>query len=150
MHNADSKPAKKDLRQLISCLLNSYQPVAANQKSFFRNDVRPALLIETDPDVLCTLLGSLLYIIARCSRDTSIIIDADSFEDTTFLQIKDNSGANNYEVLHEFQHLKMLSKKIGGLLDISTSRNKETTVSFSFINNAISMESVGTRQLQRA
>ena len=145
-----TQPVKADLHQLIDRLLISYQPVATHQKSFFINQVPRDFLIDTDQEILCTLLGSLFYIIARRSRDTSIIIAASAYDDVTVLQIKDTNSLNNYAVLYEFQHLKMLSEKIGGFLDISNCRNKETIISFSFANFMANCESIPVRALKRA
>ncbi|MCW3116501.1 MAG: hypothetical protein JWM28_583 [Chitinophagaceae bacterium] len=124
-----------NLQQMITPLLTSYQTVAEKQKSSFINAIPPDLCIETDTEALSTLMSSLLYIVARCSKDSAITVDAGAHGDLAMLTIKDNCNTNNYGVLHEFQHVKLLSKKIDGLLDINRGKT-ETTISLSFINNA--------------
>jgi len=149
MTTIQSNPAEVNLEQLINRLLSSYQPVAVNQKSFFINEVSPDLFVATDQEVLCTLLGSLFYIVARCSSDTSITISATAYEDITVLHITD-SRVNNYAVLYKFQHLQMLSEKIGGFLDISNQRNKQTIISYSFRSKSEIKEQAVIREMIRA
>ena len=143
------KDSEVNLQQLITRLLISYQPVAVNQKSFFINEVSPDLFIATDREVLSTLLGSLFYVVARCSRDTSITIKATGYENVTVVHIKDSGGSGNYSVLHKFQHLQMLSEKIGGFLDISNQRDKQT-ISFSFRNNTEFNQTASVIEMKRA
>jgi hypothetical protein len=150
MTTVENIPTKTNLRQLISRLLGSYQPVAVKQQSFFINDVPDDLSISADHEVLGTLLGSLFYLVARCGRSTSISVGAIAYDYTVILSIKDGSPINSYSILYEFDHLKMLSKKIGGFLDISTRQNKETIISFSFANQAESIETGMLRELKCA
>jgi hypothetical protein len=146
----ENSPARTNLRKLVNRLLSSYQSVAVKQQSFFINDVPDDLSVATDHEVLSTLLGSLFYLIARCGRSTSISVGAIAYDYTIILSIKDGCPINSYSILYEFEHLKMLSKKIGGFLDISTRQNKETIISFSFINQ-IEISEIGmVPELKRA
>ena len=125
---------KPSLQQITRRLLASYQPVAVKQRSFFINDVPPGLTVEADMNTLTTLLGSLFYMIGRLCRDTCIKISAKSYHDVILMHIKDTSTFNSYAILSELQHLQLLAEKIGGYVELTSQRKKETTIAFSFIN----------------
>ncbi|MBL7762693.1 MAG: HAMP domain-containing histidine kinase [Chitinophagaceae bacterium] len=122
------------LKQLVKKLVATYQPIAVNQNSFFINEVPEHLLLHADKQVLSTLLGSLLYLTARCGKNTCIKISAKRYHDVLLLHVVDTCTENSYSILTELQHLKILAEKIGGFLDITSRRNKQTTISFSFMN----------------
>ena len=138
-----------NLHQLISKFISSYQPVAVTQKSFFMNDVSPGLFIATNQDVLSNLLSSLLYLVARCSNEASINVYASTYDDRVALNIKDSGCNGNYGVLYEFQHLQLFARQIGGFLEINNYRNKETTISFNFLNQLPATNTV-IKELKRA
>ena len=123
------------LHQLISKLVSNYQAVAVIQKSFFMNEVSPGLLVATNQEALNNLLGSLFYLVARCSNEACISVYASVYDDRVALNIKDTSSSGNYGVLYEFQHLQLFARQIGGFLEINNYRNKETTISFNFENH---------------
>ena len=150
MTNTETNTPQTNLKQLIAQLIIAYQPVAVQQHSFFVNDISPELSAVTDTDALSTMMGSLFYIIARCSKDSCLAIRACNQADTTTITLKDNNAVNNYAVLYEFQHLKMLAQPLKGYLEINTIRNKETFISFSFENLAASNNKGIIRELKRA
>ncbi len=135
--NHGEKPEiKPSLQQITRRLLASYQPVAVKQRSFFINDVPPGLTVEADTDTLSTLLGSIFYITGRLCRNTCIKISAKAYHDVILMHIKDTSTFNSYAILSELQHLQLLAGKIGGYVEVTSQRKKETTIAFSFINRA--------------
>lgn len=138
MRNIEKKATEETegntLKQLVKKLVANYQPVAVSQNSFFINEVPEHLLLYADKQVLATLLGSLFYITARCGKNTCIKISAKRYHDVLLLHVIDTSTHNSYSILSELQHLQILAEKIGGFLDITSRRNKQTTISFSFMN----------------
>ena len=136
MRTVKSFPGQLDLREFINDLLKSYQPVAAAQGSTFINEIPADLPVLANKEILASLMNSLLYIIARCSRDTRIKINAKSFHDVMVLHIKDSSTNDGYRVLSEFEHLRIFAQQVAGSLEITSQRNQETTIAFSFINSA--------------
>ena len=150
MTNTQTDALPTNLKQLMSQIINAYQPVAVQQHSFFVNDIPAGLRITTDPDALSTMMGSLLYIVARCSRNSCITLHSCNEGNITTISLRDNNSVNNYAVLYEFVHLKMLAQPLKGFLDINTVRNKETLISFSFENLADTNEPGIVRELKRA
>ncbi len=124
------------LQHVVRRLLTTYQPLAVKQNSLFVNDVPPALTVLTDRYTVSTLLGNLFSMLARCCRNTCIKISAKAYHDIILIHIKDSSTYNSYTVSSELQHMQLLSGKIGGYLELTSQRKKETTISFSFINRS--------------
>lgn len=122
------------LNQLVKKLIEFYQPVAVNQNSFFVNEVPQNILLKVDWKILATILGSILYIIARCGKNTCIRISAKRNNDLLVMHVKDNNSFNSYAVLSKLIHLQMLARKIGGVLDVTSIHKSEITISFSFSN----------------
>src|SRR5262249_22865071 len=86
---AIAEPCKNSLNTLVKQLVANYQPVAVKQNSFFINDVPPHLQLHADKQVLATILGSVLYVTARCGRDTCIKLTAKAYHDVLLLHIVD-------------------------------------------------------------
>ena len=149
MKSSEKKSTKQSetgtLLQLTKQLLANYQPVAVKQNSFFINDVPSHLPLYADRQILETLLGSLFYLTARCGRDTCIKVTAKAYHDVLLLHIVDTSTFNSYAILSQLQHLQILAEKIGGFLDITSRRNKFTTISFSFMNRKDNYLTIGKR-----
>lgn len=127
----DNKPS---LQQITQRLIEMYQPIAVKHRSFFVNDVPPGLTIEADIIILFKLLGNILYTTCRLCSDTCIKISAKAYHDVILMHIKDTSTFNSYAILSELQHLQLPAGKIGGYIEITSLRKKETTIAFSFIN----------------
>jgi hypothetical protein len=134
MTTFETQTSPINLRQLIGKLIANYQPLAVTQKSFFINEVSPALLADTSREVLGNLLNSVFYFVARCCNEACISVYATTYDDRVAVNIKDTSDQASYGVLYEFQHLQLLAKQIGGFLEINNYRNKETIITFNFEN----------------
>ncbi|MCW3117434.1 MAG: hypothetical protein JWM28_1516 [Chitinophagaceae bacterium] len=135
------------LKQLTDQLIIACQPAAQKQNSYFINNVPAGLKIGIDKEGLATLLGSMFYIMASCSRDTCIKISAENYHDMVMLRVKDSSTFNSYAVGSKRQHLQQLAEKIGGSLTITSEQPKETTITFSF-NNLQAWKSVWNEHLE--
>jgi len=125
-----------NLQQLINRLIDFYNPVAKNQKCYFINAAGHGLYVNSDPESLGILLGSLLYIVARCSRDTPILVSAACYSERAAISIQCSSRADNYRILHSFQHLELLSKELNGFLEISNYVSTQTTITFNFASKS--------------
>lgn len=119
------------LKPIISQLLLSYQQVAVKQHSFFVNDTPGELVVAADKNILCTLLGSVLYLAARCSRNSCIRIYAETSNGKVVLCVKDSATFNSYAVLAGLQHLQLLADKLGGVISIPAEKNAPGII-FSF------------------
>jgi hypothetical protein len=125
-----------NLQQLIHSLIQFYKPVAEKQNCYFINAASHGLYVNADRESLGTLLGSLLYIVARCSRDTPILVSAACYHDRAAVSIQCSSRADSYPILYSFRHLELLAKELNGILEISNYVNRETTITFNFVNRS--------------
>jgi hypothetical protein len=141
----DNKPS---LQQITQRLLGIYQPVAIKQKSILINNVPPGLTIEADKIILFKSLGSILHTTSRLSNNTRIKISAKAYHDVVLMHIKDSSTCNSYAVLSEMPHLQLLAGKIGGFIEVTSQRKKETTIAFSFINRPEHYHIIGVDRKQ--
>ena len=124
------------LKQLTNLFMSANQPVAKKQNSYFINTITEDLKLRIDKEGLATLLNSMFYIMASCSRDTCIMISVDLFMDVVQLHMKDLSTFNSYALISKRQHLQQLAEKIGGHLTITSEHPRETTITFSFTNES--------------
>ncbi len=121
-----------NLQQLINRLLAFYSPVAAKQKCYFINAASHGLYVNTDAELLGTLVGSLFYVVARCSRDTPILVTAACYNERAAISLQCSSNADSYHILSGFQHVELLSKELNGFLEVNNYDNRETTITFNF------------------
>jgi hypothetical protein len=122
------------LSALIGKLIRTYQPVAVQRNSTFLDEVPKNILLQADEKKIAAFLGSAFYLTARCSKDTCIKISAGEFSDILWIQIKDSNTFNSYALLSKMQHLQKLARTMGGSLDVTRIRSKETTIIFSIAN----------------
>jgi hypothetical protein len=129
------------LKQLAAQIIKAYQPVAHKQNSEFINNIPDNLKLDIDEDGLAVLMGSMLYTMASCSRDSRIDVSAEYYADVILLNIKDANTFNSYAIRSKLQHLQQMAERIGGLVTITSERPKETSILFSFTNsNAVHPE----------
>jgi hypothetical protein len=122
------------LQHIVQSLVVNYHNAAVSQNSFFVNEVPATLAISADKGTVTDLLGNIFSLVANYCRDTCIKISAKAYHDVIVMHIKDTSAFNNYVLDSELQNLKTGADKIGGFLEVTSQRKKETTIAFSFIN----------------
>ena len=125
---------KISLNQLLSKLLPGFQQLAVDRKSFFINDVPRNILVNTDNNIVASVLADLLRIVSSKADNSCIRISAKSFHDVILIHVKDNNGCNNYVLDANFFQVQPLADKIGGFIDVTSQRKKATTIAFSFSN----------------
>ncbi|MGC4034346.1 MAG: hypothetical protein QM764_00195 [Chitinophagaceae bacterium] len=129
--------AELSLQYLVQSLIPQYQAVAVSQNSFFTNHVPPALAIATDKGVVSSLLSKLLLLAAKHCKDTCIKISAKSYHNIIVMHIKDSSMLDNDLLIPELEPLQTGAEEIGGHIEITSQRKKETTIAFSFVNQPV-------------
>lgn len=87
-----------------------------------------------DKNILSSIISKLLHAMLKHARDTSIRISAKRYNNIVLVHVKDSNGCNNQGINYGVQQAQPLATRIGGFLDITSSRHRETTVSFSFPN----------------
>lgn len=122
------------LHDLLDQLLRSFRPTATKNGCQLLNDVTESITIHTDEQVLSSIIGDVLHTVISNAKDSNIRISAKVYSNIIVLHVKDQSSFNNYAVSAGLQKLQPLAEKIGGYLDITSYRLKETTIAFSFLN----------------
>ncbi|MBS1573721.1 MAG: HAMP domain-containing histidine kinase [Bacteroidetes bacterium] len=125
------------LQHIVQSLVVNYQKVAVHQNSFFVNEVPASLAIAADKKMVVDLLRNLFSLVTNYCRNTCIKISAKAYHDVIVMHIKDTSTFNNTIPTVELQNLQTGADKIGGLLEITSQRKKETTIAFSFVNQPV-------------
>lgn len=125
--------AEPGLQLLIDKLIKTLLPLAVRNNSFIVNDVSPGLTISGDENAVSSVINGLLRSVINNARESCIRISAQElYGKTIILSVKDNNSFNTYAVACSLQDVVPLAQKIGGRLDISSQRQKVTTVALRF------------------
>lgn len=122
------------LRQLASNLISSVLPAATRNDSFFVNDIPEDLDIDTDPQLVASILGGMLSTIAQHAKSSCIRLSAKIYHDVILVHVKDCSSSHSYDIYSVLQRLLPMAEKLGGYVGVSSHRQNVTTVAFSFPN----------------
>ncbi|MES1223819.1 MAG: hypothetical protein ABUT20_50455 [Bacteroidota bacterium] len=135
--NKEVLTVESSLQHIVQSILSNYQGMADAQNSFFVNQVPPTLCLTADKSVVSSLLSNLFSVIANYCKNTRIRISAKAYHDIIVMHIKDTSISDNHIMLSELQGIQTGADKIGGFLEVTSQRKKETTIAFSFINQPV-------------
>lgn len=123
-----------NLRQLTDDLIDSVASAAIENDSFFVNEIPDDMDIDTDPQLVASVLGGMLSTVAQHAKGSCIRVSAKIYHNVILVHVKDCNSSQNYDIYHSLQELKPLAEKIGGVVDVNSLRLKVTTVVFSFPN----------------
>ncbi|MES1215493.1 MAG: hypothetical protein ABUT20_08250, partial [Bacteroidota bacterium] len=123
---------KISLRKLLSDLMPELQQGAMQRKSFFVNDIADDILVRANRRILAKVLTELLGIVSRNALNSCIRISAKVYHDVVLMHVKDNNTSNSYALGSSLSQVQPLVNSIGGFVDITSMRLKETTIAFSF------------------
>lgn len=126
--------APKTLDYLVSLLATSVLPTAVRRKSFIVNEIPREFHIAADENMLASVLGSLLHTVVTHTENSCIRIAAKEYGDIILVHLKDSSNFNNYAVANDLQQVQALAKKMGGCVSITSRREENTVIAFSFPN----------------
>lgn len=122
------------LFEMVEKLVKISSFAATKNHSHIINDVPDSLAIKADPVVLASIIGNLLNTVVSHAKDSCIRISAKIYHDIILIHIKDSNSFNSYAVNAGLQMVQPMAEKIGGFLEITSQRHKETTIAFSFLN----------------
>ena len=124
----------KTLDYLVSLLATSVLPTAVRRKSFIVNEVPGEFYISADENMLASVLSSLLHTVVTHTENSCIRIAAKEYGNVILIHVKDSSNFNNYAVASDLQQIQALAKKMGGCVSITSRREENTIIAFSFPN----------------
>jgi len=121
------------LQKLVDDVVARSCAGAANDKILIKNNISADLYINTNEDIVASVIEGMLGSMIANAGDGDIDISArELFSNTIKLCVRDNNCYNTYAVACSLQTMVPLTEKIGGYLNITNQRQKITTIEFSF------------------
>lgn len=134
--NAGKTQENISLKELVSYLVDIYQPVAVKQNSFIINDVSESFSVNADEKLLTSLSSDLLSVILSHSQSSCIRVSARHHNNVVLLNIKTNDGSDFFKSICSIREIKALAEKLGGCITLNHLRKASNTITISFINLA--------------
>jgi hypothetical protein len=122
------------LRDMATSIISSVLPAASRNDNFFVNDIPDDLGVDTDSQLVASVLAGMLSTVAQHAKSSCIRLSAKIYHNVILVHVKDCNSSYNYDVYSRLQGLMPLAEKIGGYVGVSSHRQKVTTVAFSFPN----------------
>jgi len=122
------------LHELTTQLVNTFIPTASLNKSFFVNDIPARLPLETNQQMLASVLSGLLSAIVTHAKESCIRLSAKIYGNVVLVQVKDSASSNTYAVENEVRKLQPIAEKVFGSVSVTSQRKNLTTISFGFVN----------------
>lgn len=130
--NTSTEQRSTSLYDLIDGLIRFTLPVALRNHNLIVNEVSPQLTIKSDKKSLTSVIGEILSTILNHSKSSYMRISAKRYHDVIVVHVRDFNILNSEQLPFELKHLQELTRKIGGYVGITSQRQYETTVAFSF------------------
>lgn len=122
------------LNKLTGKIANSFLPVAVRNRSFIVNDIPEDLAIGHNQEWVASVISGMLDAVVRHAKDTCIRLTARKYGYLNVLEMRESGCISTYAMACGLQEVQSIVQKIGGSLNISIEKQKNTTVSFSFPN----------------
>ncbi len=124
------------LQTLVSHLVAGIVPMAVRGGNFLVNDIPPGLLLHADTTMVREVLNNLFISIIPYVENSCIRISAKVYGNVVLVQLRDHTGINSYFIEQHLTDCQPMAEKIGGYIGITSQRDNETTIVFSFPNIA--------------
>ncbi|MDP4263255.1 MAG: hypothetical protein Q8941_12075 [Bacteroidota bacterium] len=126
-------PVKTVLQKVVDRLVKTFLPMATRNNSLIVNDVSPKLCVSMDENAVIPVISGLLQSVINNARESCIRISAKEMDGKmVVVSVKDSNSYNTYAVACSLQDVVPLAQKIGGNLDITSEKQKITTIAFRF------------------
>lgn len=137
---ADASIPGTSLRSLINHLLrHSLNDMLRSSDSSVMNEIPAELYLAIDENKVTAVIKELLATVLANARKGRIRIRAERFRDIIILEIQDKSNYNGYALDCSISAMEPLARMIGGHISIKGKQQLETSISFSFPNQAGSL-----------
>ena len=121
------------LHELVDDVIKKSSQIPVNSKSLIENNVAGNLYINTNEDIVASVIDGLLHSMIINATEGDIHISAQElFGNTIKVFVRDNNCYNTYAVACNLKNMVPLAEQIGGFLNITNQRQKITTLEFSF------------------
>jgi hypothetical protein len=122
------------LRRLADRLMHSFHAIAGRNKSYFVNDIPDQLYIDTNSEIIASILSGLLAAVVNNAKESCIRISAKIYGNVILVHVKDYNSINYYPVENGLQELQSLAEQVGGCVSVTSQRHNIATFAFSFPN----------------
>lgn len=127
------------LRQLVDQLSLCLLPQVVRQKILIVNDIQQELFVNTDKNILASVISSLLNITILHSQNSCIRVSAKYFGNITLVHVTNNDRSLEGVIAHSLKQIQPLAEKLGGCVEVTNNKTKGTTVAFTFNNNQLAV-----------
>jgi len=125
------------LHSLVNQILrHSLSEMMRNSDSSIVNEIPAELRLLADESKITPVIKELLATVVANARKGRIHIRADRFRDIVILEIQDMSNYNGYALDYSIRSIEPLARLVGGYISIKGEQKLDTTISFSFPNQA--------------
>ena len=123
------------LQQFTNRLVHGVQTLAIQQNSLIVNDIFDEFTVNTDAQLLSTVISRLLGTVIGKSKDSCIRISAKSYHNVILFRINHQviAGLNMYEL----KEIEAYAASLGGCITLNTQAKKGNAIIFSFIDHPI-------------
>ena len=122
------------LSQLVDQLTIGFLPRTEHQKNLIVNDVKQELFINTDKNILASVLSNLLNITITHSENNCIRVSAKLFGNITLVHVKNEDSTLDGAITQSLKQLQPMAEKLGGCVAVTHNKLKGTTVALTFNN----------------
>ena len=129
-----SEPAS--LHHLIKNVTEGFAADAFRNRASIINDVPHDLGINTNKDLLASVLDGLMQLVITHTNNSRIRITAKIYGNVVLIHVKDDGCLSYDSISHKLSRIESLAEKLGGFVGFTSYRNKLTTIAFSFMNIA--------------
>lgn len=122
------------LQELVGNLMTGFLAVADRNNNCFVNDIPDDVFIDSDREMIATVLGGMLSAVVRNAKDSCIRFSAKVYGNVILVHVKDYNSVNYCPVEKNLQQLQPLAERLGGSVGVTSQRQNVTTFAFSFPN----------------
>ncbi len=134
-HNSAEARSYSTLGQLVDLLSINLLPQTAEHRNRIVNDIKQEMFVNTDKNILATVLNNLLNITIANSQNNSIHVSAKLFGNIILVHVKNNDNSLDQAITQSLKQIQPMAEKLGGCVAVTHNKIKGTTVAFTFNNN---------------
>jgi C4-dicarboxylate-specific signal transduction histidine kinase len=134
IHLPGKRLSSSSLYHLINDVTQSLAPDTFRSKSAIINDVPEDLIVNTNKELLASVLSSLMNLVITNTENSRIRITSKQFGNVVLIHVKDDGCLSYDSISQRLTKIQSLAERLGGFVGFTSYRNKLTTIAFSFMN----------------
>ena len=139
-YSGTTQPHVTSLQSLVNQLLrHSLSDMMQRSDSSVINEIPAELCTIVEESKVTPVIKELLAAVVANARRGRIHIRAERFRDIIILEIVDQSNYNGYALDYSIRSIEPLARMAGGYISLKDQQRLETSITFSFPDQAASM-----------